>query len=151
MLLPRIFRPIAAHPAPLSASLTRFALPIRTRCLSTTNQPSDSESIEEPAIPLPSESTAPEPLLQEKAPLPYFVGRNSLNSLSVYHKTKRGGNLRITLLKNGEGDLQILKKDLQEVLELPQGDITLNGTTNHIIIRGHKKLQVLNFLYAMGF
>ncbi|KAI1455127.1 mitochondrial large subunit ribosomal protein-domain-containing protein [Annulohypoxylon moriforme] len=150
MLLPRVFRPIATHPAPFSTSLTRFALPIRSRCLSTTIQ--QPESIPEPINPASSSETAqPEPEPQQKASLPYFVGRNSLNNLSVYHENKRGGNLKLTLLKNGEGDLAALKQDIKEALQLPDRDVTLNSVTKHIVIRGHKRLQVLNFLQAMGF
>ncbi|KAI1204706.1 mitochondrial large subunit ribosomal protein-domain-containing protein [Annulohypoxylon truncatum] len=154
MLLPRIFRPIVAHPAPLSTSLTRIVLPVRTRYLSTTTIQSN-DPITEPVSPPSSESdtpeTQPETQPQEKVSLPYFVGRNSLNSLSVYHKNKRGGNLKLTLVKNGEGDLRALKQDIKEALRLSDGDVTLNSVTKHIIIRGHKKLQVLDFLEAMGF
>ncbi|KAI1440340.1 mitochondrial large subunit ribosomal protein-domain-containing protein [Annulohypoxylon stygium] len=163
MLLPRIFRPIAARPAPLSTTFARIVLPIRTRCLSTTIQP--SESITEPITPPPasSESATPESLEsseplksaesqpEKKVSLPYFVGRNSLNSFSVYHKSKRGGNLKLTLLKRGEGDLMALKQDIKEALQLPRGDVTLNSVTRHIVIRGYKKPQVLTFLHALGF
>ncbi|KAI2466942.1 hypothetical protein F4781DRAFT_332919 [Annulohypoxylon bovei var. microspora] len=155
MLLPRIFRPIAAHPAPLSTSLTRLVLPIRTRCLSTTTIESSEPISSEPSPPLPSlESTTPsttEPQPEKQVSLPYFVGRNSLNNLSVYHKKKRGGNLKLTVLKNGEGDLRALKYDVKDALQLPEGDVSLNNVTKHIVIRGHKKLQVINFLNTMGF
>ncbi|KAI0892978.1 mitochondrial large subunit ribosomal protein-domain-containing protein [Annulohypoxylon nitens] len=155
MLLPRIFRPIAARPAPLSTTFARIVLPIRTRCLSTTIQP--SESITEPITPPPASSESSEPLEsaesqpEKKVSLPYFVGRNSLNSFSVYHKSKRGGNLKLTLLKRGEGDLMALKQDIKEALQLPRGDVTLNSVTRHIVIRGYKKSQVLTFLHALGF
>ncbi|KAI1086414.1 hypothetical protein F5B19DRAFT_487516 [Rostrohypoxylon terebratum] len=162
MLLPRILRPIAARPAPLSTTFTRIVLPIRTRCLSTTVEP--SESITEPIPPPPSSSEpatqeSPGPALSEspesqtKKPLalPYFIGRNSLNNFSVYHKNKRGGNLKLTVLKRGEGDLLALKQDIMEALQLPRGDVTLNSVTRQIVIRGHRKLQVLNFLYTLGF
>ncbi|KAI0108777.1 mitochondrial large subunit ribosomal protein-domain-containing protein [Hypoxylon sp. NC0597] len=157
MLLPRTLRPIVAHPASPSVSLTRLVLPIRTRCLSTTTiQSSEQPNFSEPIPPSSSESesvtsstTEAEP--QKKARLPYFVGRNNLNNLGVYHKSKRGGNLKLTLLKNGDGDLQALKRDIKESLQLNDGDISVNSVTRQIVIRGHKKMQVLNFLHTIGF
>ncbi|KAI1771046.1 mitochondrial large subunit ribosomal protein-domain-containing protein [Hypoxylon cercidicola] len=148
MLLPRFLRPLAA-PATTLSFAPRFILPIRTRCLSTTQQPSSSD----PAIPPPPEPTSPP--AQSEAPnpsrLPYFVGRNDLNSLSVYHKNKRGGNLKLTLVKKGEGDLMALKQDIKEALQLNDRDISINSITRHIVIRGRKRAQVVNFLLNMGF
>ncbi|OTA82855.1 hypothetical protein M434DRAFT_400878 [Hypoxylon sp. CO27-5] len=155
MLLPRVLRPIVAQPVPLSMSLTRLVLPIPPRCLSTTTiQSSEQPDLSEPVPPSSAESvttsiTQAEP--EKRARLPYFVGRNNLNNLGVYHKSKRGGNLKLTLLKNGDGDLQALKRDIKESLQLNDGDISVNSITRHIVIRGHKKMQVLNFLYTMGF
>ncbi|KAI1385958.1 mitochondrial large subunit ribosomal protein-domain-containing protein [Hypoxylon trugodes] len=156
MLLPKVFRPLAAHPAPLSTSFTRLALPIRSRCMTTSTiqsseQPT-SNDIPPPTSSNPTESstsTQTEP--QSKIRLPYFVGRNNLNNLGVYHKQKQGGNLKITLLKHGDGDLRALKQDLKAALQLNDTDIAINNTTKHIVIRGHKKFNVLNFLNTMGF
>ncbi|KAI0838509.1 mitochondrial large subunit ribosomal protein-domain-containing protein [Hypoxylon sp. FL0890] len=136
-------------------SLTRLVLPIHTRCLSTTTiQSGEQSSSSEPIPPSSSESDASSETQaqpEKRTPLPYFVGRNNLNNLGVYHKQRRGGNLKLTLLKNGEGDLLALKRDIKESLQLNDGDISVNSITRHIVIRGHKKLQVLNFLHTMGF
>ncbi|OTA53194.1 hypothetical protein K449DRAFT_440234 [Hypoxylon sp. EC38] len=155
MLLPRVLRPIVAQPTPLSMSLTRLVLPIPARCLSTTTiQSREQPDLSKPTPPSSTESI-PSPTKQaepeKRTRLPYFVGRNHLNNLSVYHKSKQGGNLKLTLLKNGDGDLQALKRDIKESLQLNDGDISVNSITRHIVIRGHKKLQVLNFLHTMGF
>ncbi|KAI6080654.1 mitochondrial large subunit ribosomal protein-domain-containing protein [Hypoxylon rubiginosum] len=147
MLLPRVLRPLAASRTPLSLFSPRFILPVRTRCLSTTiEQPSSSDS----TTPLPSEPIAQS---QPQAPsqLPYFVGRNNLNSLGIYQQKKRGGNLKVTLVKNAEGDVKALKADIKEALQLDDGDISINSVTRHIVIRGHKRVQVLNFLTTVGF
>ncbi|KAI0849360.1 mitochondrial large subunit ribosomal protein-domain-containing protein [Daldinia vernicosa] len=164
MLLHRALRRLAAPSALLSAPLKRLNLPIRTQFLSV----SASTSSGEPSI--PSEPIRPElkdPVssttqteqteqAEQAAPkkpgkLPYFVARNNLNNLGVYHRNKRGGNLKVTLVKNGEGDLMALKRDLQEALQLKDNEIAFNSITGHIVIRGHVKLQVFNFLYSMGF
>ncbi|KAI1805854.1 mitochondrial large subunit ribosomal protein-domain-containing protein [Daldinia bambusicola] len=166
MLLPRTLRRLAAPSASILTSSTRFALPIRTRCLSMSIPTSSDESAipSEPisSAPIPSEPTEPasfttqteqteqeEP--KEKAQLPYFVARNSLNNLGVYHKEKRGGNLRLTLVKGGEGNLLALKQDMKDALQLKDSDISVNNVTRQIVIRGHKKMQVFNFLHTMGF
>ncbi|XXH02036.1 mitochondrial large ribosomal subunit [Hypoxylon texense] len=150
MLLPRVLRPFAAPRAPLVSFSPRFILPVRTRYLSTTiEQSSSSDSATPPSLESASSSTQPES--QNASRLPYFVGRNNLNSLSVYHKKKRGGNLEVTVLKKGEGDLRALKQDIKEALQLNEGDISINSVTRHIVIRGHKRVQVVNFLTTMGF
>ncbi|KAI8963565.1 mitochondrial large subunit ribosomal protein-domain-containing protein [Daldinia sp. FL1419] len=165
-LLTRTLRHLAARPALLSTPLVRFALPIRTRCLSmsTSTPVGESPSLSEPIPPVPpipnhtAPSTAPSTTETEQAGpdsepkvLPYHVSRNKLNNLAVYHKAKRGGNLKITMLKRGKGDLQALKHDIQEALRLKEGDISVHNLTGHIILRGHMKQQVLNFLHTMGF
>ncbi|OTB03189.1 hypothetical protein M426DRAFT_321979 [Hypoxylon sp. CI-4A] len=147
MIFSRIFRPLTAQTASISTQFTRFVLPIHSRRLTT----STIESSEQSVSPPPPSSSTPPAESRTPAQLPYFVGRNNLNNLGVYHKSKRGGNLKLTLLKNGEGNLQALKRDIREALQLNEGDISVNSVTQHVIIRGHKKLQVLNFLGTMGF
>ncbi|KAI4863276.1 mitochondrial large subunit ribosomal protein-domain-containing protein [Hypoxylon rubiginosum] len=150
MFLPRVLRPFAVPRAPLSLFSPRFILPVRTRYLSTTIEQSSSPDLATPHSPEPtSPSTQPES--QNPSPLPYFVSRNNLNNLSVYQRNKRGGNRKVTILKNGEGDLKALKQDIKEALQLNDGDLSINSVTNHIEIKGQKKVEVLNFLATMGF
>ncbi|KAK6953223.1 hypothetical protein Daesc_005523 [Daldinia eschscholtzii] len=112
-----------------------------------------------PSEPIPSEAKEPVSSTtqteqegpKKRTQLPYFVARNNLNNLGVYHKQKRGGNLKLTLVKNGEGDLYALKKDIRDALQLREGDISVNMVTRQIVIRGHIKMQVFNFLHTMGF
>ncbi|KAI1305130.1 mitochondrial large subunit ribosomal protein-domain-containing protein [Xylaria venustula] len=93
---------------------------------------------------IPSAKTAPRQL-------PYYVGRNNLNNLGVYQKRRRGGNYKLTLLKYAEGDLAALKQDIRFALRLQYDEIAINSVTNHIVIKGHKRDEVVNFLYTMGF
>ncbi|KAI1394607.1 hypothetical protein F4819DRAFT_481045, partial [Hypoxylon fuscum] len=139
MLLPRILRPLVAYSASVPLLSTRLILPLpirtRTRCLTTTAEPSNSSS---PATPPPSLEPASSSIPakpQTPLPLPYFVGRNNFNNLSVYQRKKRGGNLKLTLVKRGEGDLMALKQDIREALQLDQNDVSINNVNKHIVIR----------------
>ncbi|GAW13520.1 hypothetical protein ANO14919_029060 [Xylariales sp. No.14919] len=89
----------------------------------------------------------------EDAPrrLPYFVGRNTLNNFSIYHKRKAAGTLKLTLLKHCTGDLGALTRDLGTTLQLSWGDIYINSLTKHIIIKGHRRDEVVHFFRTLGF
>ncbi|KAI0862180.1 mitochondrial large subunit ribosomal protein-domain-containing protein [Xylaria cubensis] len=143
MLFFRSLRPLTARATSFTSLSTRSNT-FRPGCVRTLATIPDAVAFEPATIPTPATPDAPRQL-------PYFVGRNNLNNLSVYHKKKRGGNLKITLLKNAEGDLQALKQDIKDALQLQDGDISINGVTRHIVIRGHKHDEVLNFLHTMGF
>jgi large subunit ribosomal protein L49 len=67
--------------------------------------------------------------------LPYYVGRNSMNNMSVYERRGRGGNLKKTLLKKGEGNLQALRFDVAAALGLTEKEVKVNTVTNHIEIK----------------
>lgn len=85
---------------------------------------------------IPTEETT------EQAPqLPYFVNRNNLANLSVYQKSKRGGNFKVTLLKKAEGDLKALKADIRDALQLPDSDVSVNNVTRHIAVRVRLMIQ----------
>ncbi|KAI3339232.1 mitochondrial large subunit ribosomal protein-domain-containing protein [Ustulina deusta] len=145
-MLSRSLRPLTARATSLATNPIRsskFLWPVSIRTLANT---ADATTSEPAAIPTPllSETKA-------SRQLPYFVGRNSLNNLSVYHKKKRGGNLKLTLVKLGEGDLLALKRDLVATLQLSDDEVAINSVTRHIIIKGHKRDEVVNFLHTMGF
>ncbi|KAL7619400.1 Mitochondrial large subunit ribosomal protein [Parahypoxylon ruwenzoriense] len=157
-MLPRILRPVIARAVPLPALSPRLILlPIHARCLSTsidqtTSQlPSSSEVVSPPSPPPEPVDSPTETGLSGRGLLPYFVGKNNLNNFSVYELSKQGGNRKITLLKKGEGDLIALRDDIREVLQMNLGDVSVNSRTGHIVIKGHKRDQVLNFLYQVGF
>lgn len=58
-----------------------------------------------------------------------------MNNMSVYERRDRGGNLKKTLLKKGEGNLQALKFDVMEALGLTEKEVKVNNVTNHIEIK----------------
>jgi hypothetical protein len=43
--------------------------------------------------------------------------------------------MKLTLVKRGEGDLQAMKQDIKDALELPDSEISLNSVTKHIVIK----------------
>ncbi|KAI0538527.1 mitochondrial large subunit ribosomal protein-domain-containing protein [Xylaria digitata] len=143
-MLSRSLRPLTAGATSLAANPIRSNRLPGPFCIRTlANIP--NVTISEPAtIPTPSETNPPRQL-------PYFVGRNNLNNFSVYHKTLRGGNYKITLLKRGEGHLSALKQDLIAALQLPDDEVSIKSVTNHLVIKGHKREKVVHFLRTMGF
>ncbi|RYO97217.1 hypothetical protein DL764_007358 [Monosporascus ibericus] len=156
----RALRPTTAPTASIIRTPIRFVLPIRTRMFSTSTAET-SPAADTPAAPTLSSSsassftqTAPSVTSPEQVPkvqLPYFVSKNNLDNFGVYHRRKAGGNLKVTLLKRAEGNLQALKHDLKEALQLRDADVSVNSVTKHIMVRGHRRDEILHFLKTMGF
>ena len=67
--------------------------------------------------------------------LPYFVDRNSLDNFGVYQKTKSGGNKKVTLVKRGQGNLQALRCDLRDALQLDDSQLYINHVTKHVVVK----------------
>ncbi|KAI0517773.1 mitochondrial large subunit ribosomal protein-domain-containing protein [Xylaria bambusicola] len=145
-MLSRSLRPVTARVSNLATNPIRSAVfpghfSIRTIAIAT----DVTTSIPEPAT-TPSTSEAKAPRV-----LPYFIGRNNFGAIPAYHREKRGGNLKLTILKRAEGDLMALKQDLKAALQLSDDEVSINSKTRHIVVDGHKRLQVLNFVKTMGF
>lgn len=92
--------------------------------------------IPQPVAPLEPSQCAPN--------LPYFVTRSANNELPIYTLRKRGGNLLVTRVKKIDGDRAVLKQQLKELLG--RNEVVVNGTTGHIMIKGHVKPIVEKFL-----
>ena len=58
-----------------------------------------------------------------------------MDNFSVYQRRKRGGTLKITLLKRGEGNLAALKHDLGRSLDLGENELYINNTTKHVVVK----------------
>ncbi|KAI5859869.1 hypothetical protein GGS23DRAFT_264855 [Durotheca rogersii] len=163
--MPSLFWPLGlriAHPAPLALPPLRLIPPISrrsTRFLSS----APKNAVPEPptaAAPEPPTAAAPEPptaaaSTQTELPtapkLPYIVLKNSLQNFGVYQRDRRGGNLRITLLKNARGNLRALTRDLAQGLGVDFGEVKVNGITGHIVVKGHKRNEIINFLNKLPF
>ncbi|KAI0974679.1 mitochondrial large subunit ribosomal protein-domain-containing protein [Xylaria arbuscula] len=143
-MLSRSLRPLTARATSLTINPARPSALLGPLSFRTLAHSADGTASESSTIPIPSETS-------ETRQLPYFVGRNNLNNLGVYQKRRRGGNYKLTLLKYGEGDLTALKQDIKTVLRLSDSEVAINSTTKHIVIKGHKRDEVVNFLYTMGF
>jgi len=55
--------------------------------------------------------------------------------MPVYLLSKRGGNLKQTKLRRIEGDINVLRTDLQQALGVDEKDVVINQLTKQIIIR----------------
>jgi len=74
------------------------------------------------------------------------VTKTGTKGVPVYHLSKRGGNLHQTKVRRIEGDIMAMKTDLQRALGLEDKEIVINQLTQHIIIKGHKRQEVVKFL-----
>jgi len=54
--------------------------------------------------------------------------------------------LKQTKLRRIEGNINVLRKDLQQALGVDEKEVVINQLTQQIIVRGHKKAEVLKFL-----
>jgi large subunit ribosomal protein L49 len=86
-----------------------------------------------------SPGTAPQPADAAKdsatAVLPYNVRRTPSSKLPIYLLAKRGGNLRQTKLRKIDGDIEKLRVQLRDALQLGEDEIIVNQLTKQIIIR----------------
>ncbi|KAF2835804.1 hypothetical protein M501DRAFT_997469 [Patellaria atrata CBS 101060] len=83
--------------------------------------------------------------------LPYHISRTPSAQLPFYLLRKRGGNLHQTRVKGIAGDINVLRTDIQRFLNLPEKEVTINRTTNHIICKGHWRSQLTEWAKQRGF
>lgn len=125
----------------------------------------DSGQPPEPKPTLPSKRTQPSrprsprtttyqpaapPSPAELPPAKYQVSRSFSKNLPVYSDTKRGGNLKQTVVRRTAGDVRQLKDELRIHLSKKEEDVTINQLTQHVIIKGHHVEEVKAFLAARG-
>ncbi|RKF57486.1 54S ribosomal protein img2, mitochondrial [Erysiphe neolycopersici] len=111
----------------------------QTKNLSTTTTPLNK--VIESAI----QSTA------SHSPLSYKVCRTPSNQLPIYHLVKNGGNKKITRIRKVQGNIQALRNDLRKALKLDDKECTINSTTGHVLVKGHKKQEIAKFLIDQKF
>ncbi|KAL4868911.1 hypothetical protein BDV12DRAFT_168857 [Aspergillus spectabilis] len=91
--------------------------------------------------------------------LPYFVRRTPSNQLPVYLVTKAGGTKQQTKIQKTEGDVDALRKDLEQYLGLEADgrdgkksrDITINRLNGNVIVKGWRKNEITKFLSERNF
>ncbi|KAF2196350.1 hypothetical protein GQ43DRAFT_383512 [Delitschia confertaspora ATCC 74209] len=84
-------------------------------------------------------------------PPPYHVARSLNKNLPVYQDYKRGGNLHQTIIRKITGDLHVLKDEVKELLRKDEKDVKINDLTKQVVIKGHHKVQVMEYLASRGF
>lgn len=97
----------------------------------------------------------------DAADLPFHIGRTKTKNLPVYESTKHGGSKHITQIRRLSGDLEQLRRQLREVLKLPETlvdgkgrkkeTISVNPLTQHIIIKGWRGPEVKKWAEMLGF
>ncbi|KAF2481939.1 mitochondrial large subunit ribosomal protein-domain-containing protein [Neohortaea acidophila] len=107
------------------------------------HQPAPPKLIPEPVAPLPPAECAPN--------LAYFVTRTRNNELPVYHDSKRGGNMKLTLVRKIDGEVEVLRDQLRARLHLKKEDCIVNPITRQVVMKGHWKPEVANFLRERQF
>lgn len=129
-------------PDPLRPS---HVAPSKSKTLKTTaSQKSAAKANTVPFTP------ATQPQMPVSPPL-YHVARSKTNNLPVYTDFKRGGNLHLTSVRKITGDLQQLRDELRSWLQKKDEDVTINTLTRVVVIKGHCKPRVEEFLKARGF
>ena len=129
-MMSRTLRPLRVSTSSLLPPAQRITVACGVRGLATASHLAG-------ASPGSAAETAPSPPEGSAKPprtLPYFVGRNQLNNLAIYHRTS-AGTKKLTLVKKGEGNLAALKQDVATALGLPEGSVTVNNVTRHIRIK----------------
>jgi len=124
----------------LSRPLLSQTTTIRKASITTSSSPSPSSSTPLSTPPPTTATTTSSPPLK-----PYRLIRTPSNKLPIYLLWKRGGNKKLTRVRKIEGDVNLLKSDLQAALGVKEGDVTVNQLARQVIVKGHMKPQIEQF------
>lgn len=84
-------------------------------------------------------------------PPKYHVSRSKNGNFPIYTDYKRGGNLHQTTVRKITGDLSQLRDELRVWLNKKNEDVKINSLTQHVVVKGHCKEEVQEFLEGRGF
>ena len=84
------------------------------------------------------------------SPPTYHVARSANKNLPIYTDYKRGGNLHLTTVRKVTGDLHALREELKTWLAKKDEHVTVNALTQHVIVKGHHKDKIAEFLKGRG-
>merc|ERR1711977_748600 len=96
-------------------------------------------------------TTLNSPQIPESQPASPFANDNHPKSINhhiflpISLLWKRGGNKKLTRVRKIEGDVNLLKSDLQAALGVKEGDVTVNQLARQVIVKGHMKPQIEQF------
>jgi len=83
--------------------------------------------------------------------LPYHVQRTHSNNLPVYHDIKGGGTLKTTIIRRITGDASVLREELAKLFNLEKGKSSVKNPTNHVVLKGKYRDEVIKYLRERGF
>ena len=138
-------------------SLTRAA---SMPAVSTTISKATSTNVSEvhPEVSTSDSLSSPSTL---NASLSYKISRTPSAQLPIYQLSKSGGNKQLTRLRKLSGNLDALKQDIRQALGLdeyildPRGRkkemVTVNRLTQHVIVRGWRKAELVKWAEGCGF
>ncbi|KAK4195520.1 mitochondrial large subunit ribosomal protein-domain-containing protein [Triangularia verruculosa] len=138
MLRPTLFPSRLLRQQPVTAPLRQF--------LSTAPSPPSPTPAPPPQGFSESRTRKPE----RKPTYPFGIGRSATNNFSVYQLAKRGGNLKITVVKKVEGNRIAFKEELGKALRLSPRDIKVSSLTGHVEVPGHRKPEIVAFFEERG-
>ncbi|KAK4132110.1 hypothetical protein BT67DRAFT_426010 [Trichocladium antarcticum] len=156
-----LFRAFAAAPRHIVPKYTPIT-PLARRFLTTAPEPTPSESTPAAsATPLedaPSSPAWPSPFRTPQGPptavkgtFAFHIGRSASGNFPVYQMSRAGGNKKLTVVKKVEGDAAAFQAELTTSLNLPADKVVYNQHTRHIVVLGHHKPLILEWLEKMGF
>ena len=99
---------------------------------------------------LASKTPTPSTVNISLSPPKYHVSRSANKNLPIYTDFKRGGNLHLTTVRKITGDLSALRDELRVYLNKKNEDVKINTLTQHVLVKGHVKGEIMNFLEARG-
>lgn len=121
------------------AKASTSAIPSTTSTTTSTSTPSpppqststtaSASASASPSSPIPP--TAPQALTKS-----YQISRTNTHNLPVYLLSKRGGNLKQTRIRRIEGDIKVLREDLQAALGVVDDkEVAINPVSRQIIVK----------------
>ncbi|KAF9483835.1 hypothetical protein BDN70DRAFT_873217 [Pholiota conissans] len=135
--------------------------PRNSRFLSEAVDASSSLASTSASSPLPASTSTPSSPSAKTAAtnlkLEYFVPRNTNGNLPVYTDVRNAGSRHLVLIRNVEGNLNALAKDLSQSLfeaesyEVSRLKIQFNQSKHLIISGGRWKDEVTHWLKNKGF
>ncbi|KAK4226290.1 mitochondrial large subunit ribosomal protein-domain-containing protein [Podospora fimiseda] len=113
--------------------------PVLSRRFLTTETPASPEA--------PNATTSQ---TKPQTPRNFTIGRTPSENYAIYQLAKRGGNKLLTVVKKVEGDKLSFKQSLAKGLGINVTDVIVNNLTGHIVVAGHRKSQIEEWLKKEG-
>ncbi|KAF2470374.1 uncharacterized protein BDR25DRAFT_225956 [Lindgomyces ingoldianus] len=136
-------------PNPKPKIPTLHPLSAKAQKLASAASASSTASSSNPTLSNPAPHSCPTSPANLPPPA-YHVARSIKKNYPIYTDYKRGGNLHLTTVRKVSGDLNALKDELRRFLNKRVGDVTINALTKHVIVKGHHKPEIMQFLKARG-